>query len=401
MSTQPSARDWKTDFDHYDPTFVADPYPIFDELRRECPVAHTDQHGGHWLATRYEDLVAITHDPSTFSSRQIVISDRPMMSGSAGYGIPPITSDPPDHTASRRMLLPAFSPQRIADWEPRTRQIANDYIDRIIDSEVCDVAVDYARHVPITVISQMLGVPPEDGDQFTHWIQELVEVGIGAPERAASAIMETMAYLGERVVEHRAEPRDDLITYLIDTEVEGKRMENQEIVGTLVLLLFAGIDTTWSSIGSSLWHLAHHPDDLRRLVSEPELMPTAVEEFLRAYSPVTLAREVVQDAVVQGCQMKVGDRVMLSFPSANRDPEIFPDPDKVLLDRAENRHQAFGVGIHRCLGSNLARMEMRVAVEEFIRRIPEFHLADPDAVRWSAGPVRGPRALPIIFDRIA
>ena len=162
----------------------------------------------------------------------------------------------------------------------------------------------------------------------------------------------------------------------------------------MVLILIAGIDTTWSAIGSAIWHLARHPDDLARLVNEPELMPVAVEEFLRFYAPVTMARLVAEDHEFFGCPMKKDDWVLLGFPAANRDPNAFEDADKFIIDRAANRHAAFGLGIHRCVGSNLARLELRVAIEEFIKRFPRFELADRDAVTWAPGQVRGPRQLP-------
>ena len=166
--------------------------------------------------------------------------------------------------------------------------------------------------------------------------------------------------------------------------------------GFILLLLVAGIDTTWSAIGSSLWHLATHADDRRRLANDPSLMPTAIEEFLRAYAPVTMARLVAKDHDFHGCPMKKDEWVLLPFPAANLDPAEFPDADKVLIDRAENRHSAFGLGIHRCLGSNLARLELRVAVEEFIKRFPDFELAHgEEGVVWSVGQIRGPRALPV------
>ena len=197
------------------------------------------------------------------------------------------------------------------------------------------------------------------------------------------------------IADHVEHPRDDLISYLLDVEIEGTKLSPEHVRGTVVLLLIAGIDTTWSAIGAALWHLASHPEDRRRLAESPELMPQAVEELLRAYAPVTMARIVAEDTELGGRRMSAGDWVLLPFPAANRDPEVFEDADRVVLDRAVNRHAAFGLGIHRCLGSNLARMELTVALEEWMARFPDFELADPDAVTWSAGQVRGPRRLPV------
>src|ERR1700746_2092421 len=165
----------------------------------------------------------------------------------------------------------------------------------------------------------------------------------------------------------------------------------------MALLLIAGIDTTWSAIGASLWHLAKTPSDRERLIAGPELMPIAIGELLGAYSPVTMAREVMKETTISGCPVKPGNMVLLSFPAANRDPTVFPDADKVVLDRKENRHAAFGLGIHRCVGSNLARMEMTVALQEWLKRIPDFRLDPAGKVTWSQGTVRGPRQLPVLF----
>jgi cytochrome P450 len=177
--------------------------------------------------------------------------------------------------------------------------------------------------------------------------------------------------------------------------MDGEPLNMEHVGGTIALLLIAGIDTTWSAIGASLWHLAATPADRERLVAEPDLMPFAIEEFLRAYAPVTMARLVKDDFEFNGCPMRKDDWVLLPFPSANRDPEFFDRADEVVIDRAENRHAAFGLGIHRCAGSNLARLEMRVALEQWLARYPDFSLADPDAVTWSGGQVRGPRTLPV------
>ncbi|MEZ5256699.1 MAG: cytochrome P450 [Ilumatobacteraceae bacterium] len=206
-----------------------------------------------------------------------------------------------------------------------------------------------------------------------------------------------MNYLGGELEKRRTEPGDDLISELLQTEIDGKPVEDHTILGMAALTLIAGVDTTWSGIGSSLWHLATHPEHTARLVAEPELIPTAVEELLRAYSPVTMARIVAEDVEFQGCPMHEGDRVLMNFPAANRDPAAFDRADEVVLDRAVNRHLAFGVGIHRCAGSNLARMELRVAIETWLARIPEFRLAEDGEVTWAGGQVRGPRNIPVVF----
>jgi cytochrome P450 len=243
----------------------------------------------------------------------------------------------------------------------------------------------------------MLGFPDADADILRGFVHVILEaVNLTAEER--DNMFDTSGldeYLDARIAEHVAEPRDDLTTYLLEAELDGNRLHPDHVRGTMVLLMVAGIDTTWSAIGSSLWHLAQHPEDRRRLVAEPDLMITALEELLRVYAPVTMARLVAEDFTFEGCPFKEGEWVLLPFPAANRDPEVFADADRVVLDRAENRHAAFGLGIHRCLGSNLARLELRVALEEWLARFPEFELVDPEAVTWSKGQVRGPRSIPV------
>jgi cytochrome P450 len=203
------------------------------------------------------------------------------------------------------------------------------------------------------------------------------------------------AYMDAQIDDHIAHPRDDLTSFLIGAEIGGSKLSREHVRGTMILLMIAGIDTTWSAIGAALWHLARHPADRRRLAGDPGLMGTAVEEFLRAYAPVTMARLVARDFDFHGHQLKEGDWLLLPFPAANRDPSVFENPDAVQLDREKNRHAAFGLGRHRCLGSSLARMELRVALQEWMARYPDFELSDPAAVTWSGGQVRGPRTLPV------
>jgi len=399
MATVKPVQSWETDWDHADPAYNQNAHQIWDQLRGTCPVAHTDRYGGAWLPVTHADVSAVARDTDHFSSEGAVLSNKPprdqWISMAPIGGAPPITSDPPFHADARRLLLPAFSPQVVAEWEPEIRRLCNDLIDNMGDIETVDAAVQYAQNIPVYVIARMLGLPLEDSDYFRETVHMVLEeIGAEFGERQG-AFEKLDAYLGMHVRDHIENPKDDLIGFLLNAKIYDQPLSPEHVVGTIILLMVAGIDTTWSSIGSSIWHLAQHPSDLQRMVNEPELLPTAIEELLRMYAPVTMARIVSQDAEIGGCPVKRGDSVLLPFPAANRDPEVFPDADKVIIDREENRHVAFGLGIHRCLGSNLARLELRVAVEVFIQRFPKFELAEPTAVTWSLGQVRGPRKLPV------
>jgi len=391
--------DWARDLDILDKRYITDPAPIWNELRGECPVAFTERRGRSWMPIGYDDLAEIAHDTDHFSSRRVGVidlpeserEDRPLL------GAPPITSDPPIHTWARRILLPAFAPGRVAEMTPITQNFARELLDEFADGNEADAASDYARHIPVRVISQMLGVPGTDEDMFTAWIVAILQEGFNDLGRSLETIIEVMNYFDARVEERRLVPADerpdDLLTLLIETEIEGDPLDQQHLLGTCFLLLVAGIDTTWSAIGSSLWHLATHPEDQARLRAEPELIDSAVEEMLRMYSPVNMGREVLEDIDIAGCPMKSGDKVIMAFPAGNRDPAQFENPDEFIIDREQNRHFAFGSGIHRCLGSNLARMEVKVAIQEWMARIPEFEIIDPKKVTWTGGQVRGPRTV--------
>jgi cytochrome P450 len=388
--------DWATDFSHLEPEWFTDPYPIQDDLRQRCPIAHTGRFGGGWLPTRYDDVAAVAYDTERFSSRAIIMSNfRPPLDLAPVGEAPPISSDPPFHHDARKLLLPAFTKNAVARLEPGTRAFCDSLLDGFEGRDVIDAARDYAQHIPVRVIAAMLGFPEEDGPQFREFVANELE-GINAPpeERLASGRRLT-DYLLAQVRDHLDNPRDDLTTHLLEAELYGQKLDPFHVVGTMTLLLIAGIDTTWSAIGASLWHLAGAPADRRRLAAEPGLLPTAMEEFLRAYAPVTMARLVRADMRWQGADMKADDWILLSFPAANRDPAQFDRAGEVVIDREVNRHAAFGLGIHRCVGSHLARMELRVALQAWLERIPEFTLADPAAVTWAAGQVRGPRTLPV------
>ena len=392
--------DWATDFSHLDPEWAANPYPIQDDLRQGWPIAHTRRFGGAWLPTRYEDIAAIAYDTENFSSRSIILSNfRPPPDLAPIGGSPPITSDPPFHHNARKLLLPAFTKTALSSQEPATMKLCHSLIDEFADRDVVDAARDYAQHIPMRVIADILGFPPEDAPQFREFVKNTLE-GINLPPGQRLTRMSALFhYLLAQVQDHLSDPRDDLTTYLINAELGGRKLDPPHIVGTMALLLIAGIDTTWSAIGASLWHLATTPEDRRRLVADPGLLPTAIEEFLRAYAPVTMARLVKRDMHWRGVDMKADDWILLSYAAANRDPAQFDRAGEVVIDREVNRHAAFGLGIHRCLGSHLARMELRAALGVWLARLPEFTLADPAAVTWATGQVRGPRALPLRVSR--
>jgi len=362
-----------TDYDIFEPSFVANPYPGYSEIREsECPIARTERYQGSWLPTRYEDVVALAQEYEIFTSRGILVMPPPPGQAEGAYGgvaAPPITSDPPDHHWHRRLILPVFAPQAVAKYEQSTRDLCNALIDEFIDME----------------------------ETFTGWVRGVLEnmTDMELRKRSRLAIIE---YFLAQVEDRKKNPREnDLISELMNTEVEGKKVPIEYVLGVCNLMLVAGIDTTWSAIGSVMWHMAQHPEHRKQLRENDDLWPTAIEELLRVYAPVTMARIVDRDIEFQGCPMKAGDRVLMAFPAANRDPRQFENPDEVILDREHNRHVAFGSGIHRCAGSNLARLEVRVALQTWLERIPEFELVDPATVTWAGGQVHGPRSCMVKF----
>ncbi|MGB8860421.1 MAG: cytochrome P450 [Ilumatobacteraceae bacterium] len=398
-----TALDPTTDYDIFDPAYVLDPFPTISEIRQSgCPIAHTDRWGGSWMPTRYADIVAVAQEHDVFTSRQVLVTGPPdgqePEGAYAGVAAPPISSDPPEHHWHRRLILPFFAPQAVAKYEHITRDLCNELIDQFIDKGEADSAADYAQQIPVRVIATMLGVPTDMSDTFTGWVRGVLEGGLMDPEVRLAARLNILGFFHDQVADRQANPReDDLITTLLNSEIDGVKVPVEYVMGVCNLMLVAGVDTTWSSIGASLWHLAQHPEHRQQLREHPDLWPAAVEELLRAYAPVTMARIVDRDVEFQGCPMKAGDRVLMSFPAANRDPDQFENPDVVDFEREHNRHVAFGAGIHRCAGSNLARLELRVALQTWLERIPEFQLADPAGVTWAGGQVRGTRIAKVTF----
>jgi cytochrome P450 len=401
MSDLKPVEDWATDYDIFDKAYIENPFPIWKQLRQQCPIAHTERWGGSWLPTKYEDLQTFVKMVPVLSSKDplVVPALEPEEDLPEGYSTdaPPITSDPPEQIPIRRLILPFFTPKAVEPHRAFTEKLCNDLIDGFIEQGECDGAVQYAQQIPSLVIGHLLGVDPERNDEFVSWVRGVLEIGLMDPEVRQKYRRIIRDFFYDLVAERRASPGEDLISQLIEKELDGKPVDDRTLVGMCNLLLVAGIDTTWSSIGSAIWHFASHPEDRRRMATEPDLWPSAIEELLRYYSPVTMARVVQEDVQAGDVTFKEGDKVLMNFPAANHDPEMFDRADEVVLDREKNRHIAFGVGIHRCAGSNLARMEMDIALRTWFKRIPEFELTDASAVTWAGGQVRGPRNIPIRF----
>lgn len=396
--------DWGTDYDIFDAGYVDDPVPVWRDLRERCPIAHTERWEGSWLPTRYEDVQALAKMVPELSSRDPLVVRPPEAVRNDtnfqkyGANAPPISADPPDHTWTRRLLLPHFSPKVVEAHREYTQELCDRLIDGFIADGTADAAGDYAQQIPPRVIAHKLGIDEDRVDEFVYWVRCVLEFGLTKPELRVQYRDVIREFFRETVAERLANPGGDLISALAHSEgPDGERVDPEIVVGMCNLQLVAGIDTTWSSIGAALWHLGTHADDRRRLAGEPELLPVAIEEFLRFYAPVTMAREVTCPVEYGGVTMQPGDKVLMNFPGANHDPEIFDRPDEFVIDRERNRHVAFGSGIHRCAGSNLARLEMDVALSTWMRRIPEFEVAEPDQVTWAGGQVRGPRHVPVTF----
>ena len=254
MSQRPPVKDWATDFDHLDQRWVNDPFPIWDDMRKRCPIAHTDRFMGVYFPSRYEDVRAVAYDTEHFSSRRIIVRETPPPRIPA----PPITSDPPEHRPARMVLLPPFTPDAMKKLEPRARALANELIDKFATRGSADAAVEYAQEIPVRLIAHMLGLPEADGDLYRKWIKMVLEDGITDVSIAVQAAGEMTHYFMDYVQERTKKPGDDLISYLINGKANGQPLSPENVIGSLRLLLIAGIDTTWSGIGSCIWHLAKH-----------------------------------------------------------------------------------------------------------------------------------------------
>lgn len=394
----PPVTDWVNDWDWLDDQWGANAIDIWNDVREQCPMAQTERYGRAFMPVTMEAVAQVANDTEHFSSIRVAVGRPDAVPSPA----PPITSDPPDHHGHRRLLLPAFNPKRVALMEQDMREYCRDLIAKLDDLDAADAAEQYSQHIPVHGICQLTGIPESGGDLFRDWIYRSFQLGPRDNAVRMQVTLEMTAYIDELLNDRLANPVDDMLTEIANAVIDGEEVEWKLKVGYVRLLILAGVDTTWSAIGSGLWHFAQNPDEVARLVAvdnDDPLWQMASEEVLRYYAPVTMARQVIADTEVAGCPVHAGDQMLLTFPAANHDPEAFENPGEFQLDRAKNRHVAFGLGIHRCVGSNLARLELLVALQEWVRAFPNYSLDTGKETTWANGQIRGPRNVPVTLNR--
>ncbi|WP_239334827.1 cytochrome P450 [Frankia sp. CiP3] len=368
------------------------------QLREAFPVCWNSFGTGFWMLTRYEECREAYQAPEIFGSDSVIVLDP-----NPGYRWIPTNVAPPEHSRYRQILNRPFSPRTVAGMAPRMRELCNQTIDTFVGRGGCEFVADFAAVYPTRVFLSIMGLPAADDMLFVDWVDTIFDAfsDPAGQARTMAAMGAMTEYFVRVVADRRAAPRDpaaDFVSYLMTERYEDRPLRDDEILQMCVVLVLAGLDTVKSQLSYSFHHLATTPEHRRRVATDPAVVPTAVEEFLRAFPIIQDGRKVTRDVEFHGCPMKKGDMVLLMLGAAMRDPRSFPDPERVDLDRTANRHISFAAGPHRCLGSHLARAEMAVALREWHRRIPDYRLASAEPVLERGG-AAGLVALPLAWER--
>ncbi|MBI2761048.1 MAG: cytochrome P450 [Chloroflexi bacterium] len=396
------------------------PHDQWKLLRREAPVFwHRGVEGwfpGFWAITKYDDIMTISRDPATYiSSHGIIIGTTPENAGpEAGLGKMMIVTDPPRHVRLRRLVNKGFTPRAVNAFEPHVRQMTTDILDGIAQKGRCDFVTDVAAILPLAVICGMMGVPKEDWAKMFDLTNRILGAtdpeyqveGVedtdegrsqGAQQTVMQGYMEMFQYFMRMLGEHKHERKEDLIGILVESEIDGEKLTDEEILYFAYLLILAGNETTRNATSGGLNTLFEHPEQKQRLIDDPSLIPSGVEEILRWISPVMhMTRAATRDVELRGQQIKTGDKLALWYPSANRDEDIFPNADTFDVGRTPNDHIAFGIGEHFCLGAGFARLELRVMFEELLRRFPDIE-PDGPIERLRSNFIGGIKHMPVRF----
>ena len=385
------------DLDHHDPRLGDVSHEVYRAMRERCPIAHSDHYDGFWIITGFDEA----HDAY---QRYDLFTAYPTVNIPAGAGhrrpMLPLEVDPPIHGKYRSLLAPVFSPPRIQALEPTIRKFCDELIDAFIDRGKCEFVSEFASPFPTMIFGLMMDVPMSEAQQCHRWKDMVLHGHADDPDgtKRAQAGADLQAYLSGVHEDRKAHRRDDIISLLLDSEVDGEKLTDDELLDITYLLFIAGLDTVTSELGLQFLYLSTHPEVRDQIVNTPEIIPQAVEELLRFESLVLTGRTVTKDLEFHGVRMKEGDRLIINSVAANRDPAQFPDPDTVVLDRTPNRHLAFAAGPHRCVGSHLARLELTIVLERMHARIPTYRLEDDADVQRHASSVAGLGRLPLVWD---
>ena len=380
-------------FDLLDPG-LADTLPqTLGRMRELCPVTHSDQHGGYWVVTKYDDVMTVAQDWATYSSAHgLSIPPAPI----AVRNIP-VEVDPPLQRIYKRIVNPYFTPAVVSRGEPQTRQLVNRLVDEFVEAGECDFMAAFARPYPaLSFFDIALSAPPDDVEKVAYMASKS---GTPNDPEAAACWAGLAQWIREFIATRREQPpHGDVVDAVINADIEGRPITDEEIIGTIQLLILGGLETTAGALGAMFIRFSHQPEIPALLREKPELIPKAVEELLRLDGPfISVGRTAMKDTELGGQQIKTGDKVLIYWAGADRDPDEFPAADVFDVDRERNRHVAFGLGPHRCLGSNLARMNLRIALEELLPRLHDIGLQDGADIHFHSTLNRAPLSVPIRF----
>jgi cytochrome P450 len=385
------------DFDIHEAGFVHNPYPAYDELRQTCPVVHSHRHGGYWLYTRYEDVKSAVLDWRSYTSSVVGVTAIPLITPRSEPQLP-IELDPPLHSRYRALVNPVFSGERIVRLRPAVEAIVRRLTGELSRRREVDLVSEFSMPLSMETLAAFTGFPAADAPLWFEWIRRMFDVSDLSGRDAASR--ELGEYIDRLIAACHEQPGQDFISLLMRSEVDGHRLTDRELHMFCTTVFGAGFETTSDGLSGMFHYLAEHPADADRLRRQPELIPTAVEEFVRYISPIQIfGRNTVRDVEIHGRSIPAGDIIALSFASANHDPAVFAEPETCRLDRSPNRHLGFGAGIHLCLGAPVARLEMQAALEILLPGLPAFQLNNSRPAIWKTrGDRRGLASLPVLFE---
>lgn len=386
------------DFDHNNPAFIADPFPVYERMRREHPVTYSSNYGGYYILTCYDDVRRGLLDWKTFSSSTPGVTSIPL-SIKRDFAEIPLEVDPPAHGVYRKMISTYFTRVAIEELEGDIRELARSMLTPLVERGHADLVQEFSLPFVARVLGMFMKLPPEDTAGWIDLVSKIFQGRLSDRALADEASAGLIAYVDRIFAERRHDPGDDVLSALATVRHEGRLLTEDELRGFGVLLFNAGQETTVNGIGSSLHYLAENPIDRERLAAEPGLIPNAVEEFLRVMSPIQLlGRTTAHPITLHGTEIAEGSTVAVCYGSANRDPEVFDRADECIIDRRPNPHVAFGAGPHTCIGAHLARAEVRISIEEILRLAPSFALdSDNEPAYTSHGDLRGFWRLPVRF----